>query len=58
MQTLKNYITAVLALIIVLYKNLGTIFLLVDISKKGASAYLEQIGPNNRRHLCRFKSTL
>ena len=40
MQTLKDYITAALALITVLYKNLGTIFLLVDASK-GASAYLE-----------------
>ena len=58
MQTLKDYITAALALITVLHKNLGTIFLLVDTSKEGASACLEQIGPNNRRHLCRFKSTL
>jgi hypothetical protein len=41
MQTLKDYIIEVLALIIVSYKNLGAIFLLVDISKEGASACLE-----------------
>ncbi len=41
MQTLKDYITAVPALITVSHKNLGTIFLLVDASKEGAGACLE-----------------
>jgi hypothetical protein len=58
MQTLKDYIIEALALIIVSYKNLGAIFLLVDASKEGASACLEQTSPNGKRHPCRFESTL
>jgi hypothetical protein len=58
MQTLKDYIIEALALITVSYKNLGARFLLVDASKEGASACLEQTSPNSKRYPCRFKSTL
>ena len=40
------------------YKDLGTIFVSVDASREGARVCLEQIGPNKKRHLCRFKSTI
>lgn len=58
MQTLKDHITNAPALMTVSHKNPGTIFLSVDASHEGAGACLEQIGPDGKRHPCRFESTL
>lgn len=58
MKELKHFITTAPALMTINYKTGGTVYLAVDASGEGAGASLEQIGPDGRRHPCRFESTV
>jgi len=50
MQVLKDYIISALALMLILYKNSRTIFVLVDASSKEVEAYLKQIRLDRKQH--------
>lgn len=58
METLKASITKAPALMTPDYKTGGRLYMSVDASQEGAGAVLEQIGPDGKRHPCRFESTM